>query len=107
MFSYFRTDCVLTDLQRCLPLIDHNITQNKQILSGEASAKEVRWGVDHDLIGLQYPDYVLMADCIYYEAVSYHCYGNYMNYNKFSMSNHDTYGMGYRIEKLVNPNQTV
>jgi hypothetical protein len=59
-------DCVLTDLEDFIPLIQLNISNNQSALRGVAEARRLEWGSDVTSF-LPCPDYILMADCIYYE----------------------------------------
>uniref|UniRef100_S4RP52 Valosin containing protein lysine (K) methyltransferase n=1 Tax=Petromyzon marinus TaxID=7757 RepID=S4RP52_PETMA len=56
----------LTDLPQFMDLIETNIKDNSALLKGRAQAKVLEWGKSIEEF-LPHPDYILMADCIYYE----------------------------------------
>ncbi|KAM8921101.1 protein N-lysine methyltransferase METTL21D [Pelodytes ibericus] len=56
----------LTDLEETQDLMKRNIDNNMQIMMGSCRAKVLKWGEDVTEF-LPPPDYILMADCIYYE----------------------------------------
>ncbi|KAJ7990723.1 hypothetical protein DPEC_G00289870 [Dallia pectoralis] len=57
----------VTDLEDLQTLLQVNIEDNQErISSGSITAKVLKWGENHSEF-LPYPDYILMADCIYYE----------------------------------------
>ncbi|KAM6961049.1 protein N-lysine methyltransferase METTL21D [Aplochiton taeniatus] len=57
----------VTDLEDLQTLLQVNIQENHHLVSkGSISAKVLKWGEDV-LEFLPHPDYILMADCIYYE----------------------------------------
>ena len=58
----------ITDLEDFIPLIQLNIKENEAILHGKAEAKALKWGEQARKF-LPPPDYILFADCIYYEEV--------------------------------------
>lgn len=45
-----------------------NINTNISLVKGSVEATELKWGDDVE-VSLQNPDFILMADCIYYEEV--------------------------------------
>ena len=66
--TFFRADVQITDLEDFIPLIELNVKQNEAALRGKAEAKTLKWGEDMERF-LPPPDYILFADCIYYEEV--------------------------------------
>ncbi|XP_028677381.2 protein-lysine methyltransferase METTL21D [Erpetoichthys calabaricus] len=56
----------VTDLDELQDLIQLNIMENQHLVTGTIKAKVLKWGEDVSEF-LPPPDYVLMADCIYYE----------------------------------------
>ena len=64
---------IISDLPDFIPLINMNIEVNKDLITGNTMAKALTWG--EDTISEQNFDYVVLADCIYYEQVfSNYCY---------------------------------
>ncbi|XP_035744319.1 protein-lysine methyltransferase METTL21D, partial [Egretta garzetta] len=62
----YRADVTVTDLEELQELLMVNIENNKQLVTGSVRAKVLKWG--EDVTEFQPPpDYILMADCIYYE----------------------------------------
>ncbi|XP_077297923.1 protein N-lysine methyltransferase METTL21D-like [Arctopsyche grandis] len=63
-------EVTLTDLPEALPLLKHNIVENKSTLvsqGGFATVEALSWGdVESDVIKNTAFDYVLLADCVYY-----------------------------------------
>jgi Lysine methyltransferase len=63
----------LTDLPEALPLLKHNISENKSAIvcrGGFAIVEALSWGdLESDLITNTTFDYVLLADCVYYLEV--------------------------------------
>ncbi|XP_009957691.1 PREDICTED: uncharacterized protein LOC104352937, partial [Leptosomus discolor] len=56
----------VTDLEELQELLVVNIENNKHLVTGSVRAKVLKWG--EDVTEFQPPpDYILMADCIYYE----------------------------------------
>ncbi|XP_007886402.1 protein-lysine methyltransferase METTL21D isoform X2 [Callorhinchus milii] len=56
----------VTDLEELQDLLNMNINENRHLVSGSIQAKVLKWGeIVHDI--LPDPDYILVADCIYYE----------------------------------------
>ncbi|XP_009877805.1 PREDICTED: protein-lysine methyltransferase METTL21D, partial [Apaloderma vittatum] len=56
----------VTDLEELQELLLVNIENNKHLVTGSVRAKVLKWG--EDVTEFQPPpDYILMADCIYYE----------------------------------------
>ncbi|XP_009471028.1 PREDICTED: protein-lysine methyltransferase METTL21D [Nipponia nippon] len=56
----------VTDLEELQELLMVNIENNKHLVTGSVRAKVLKWG--EDVTEFQPPpDYILMADCIYYE----------------------------------------
>ncbi|KAK6478864.1 protein-lysine methyltransferase METTL21D-like [Huso huso] len=59
--------CVtVTDLEDLQSLMEVNIKENQHLVTGSIQAKVLKWGEDGSEF-LPSPDYILMADCIYYE----------------------------------------
>lgn len=54
----------ITDLQDFVPLMKLNIEKNQHLLQGSVEAKCLKWGTT---VEDKNPDYVFLADCIYYE----------------------------------------
>ncbi|XP_053311890.1 protein N-lysine methyltransferase METTL21D-like [Spea bombifrons] len=59
-------DVTLTDLEDLKDLMNVNIESNKDLITGSCRAKVLKWGEDVTEF-LPSPNYILMADCIYYE----------------------------------------
>uniref|UniRef100_A0A8C0H1G0 Valosin containing protein lysine methyltransferase n=1 Tax=Chelonoidis abingdonii TaxID=106734 RepID=A0A8C0H1G0_CHEAB len=57
---------MVTDLEELQDLLNINIEKNKHLVTGSVEAKVLKWGEDVKEF-LPAPDYILMADCIYYE----------------------------------------
>ncbi|XP_066464161.1 protein N-lysine methyltransferase METTL21D isoform X2 [Eleutherodactylus coqui] len=60
-----RANVTVTDLEDLQDLMKTNIENNSALLTGSCQAKVLKWG--QDVVDLPSPDYILMADCIYYE----------------------------------------
>lgn len=58
---------IISDLPEFIPLISMNIEVNKDLITGNTTAKALTWG--EDTISEHAFDYVVLADCIYYEQV--------------------------------------
>ena len=58
---------IISDLPEFIPLINMNIEVNKDLITGNTMAKALTWG--EDTISEHNFDYVVLADCIYYEQV--------------------------------------
>ncbi|XP_066480515.1 protein N-lysine methyltransferase METTL21D [Tiliqua scincoides] len=56
----------VTDLEEAQDLLRMNIESNRHLVTGSICAKVLKWGEDVTDF-LPAPDYILMADCIYYE----------------------------------------
>ncbi|XP_063146637.1 protein N-lysine methyltransferase METTL21D isoform X2 [Candoia aspera] len=56
----------VTDLEEVQDLLKMNIENNQHLVSGSIQAKILKWGEDVTDF-LPVPDFILMADCIYYE----------------------------------------
>ncbi|XP_035865656.1 protein-lysine methyltransferase METTL21D isoform X1 [Phyllostomus discolor] len=66
MAATLGADVVVTDLEELQDLLKLNINMNKHLVTGSVQAKVLKWGEEiEDLTSP--PDYILMADCIYYE----------------------------------------
>uniref|UniRef100_A0A8B9P3L7 Valosin containing protein lysine methyltransferase n=1 Tax=Apteryx owenii TaxID=8824 RepID=A0A8B9P3L7_APTOW len=64
--AFFRANVTVTDLEELQELLKVNIENNKHLVTGSVRAKVLKWG--EDVTEFQPPpDYILMADCIYYE----------------------------------------
>ncbi|XP_010710480.1 protein-lysine methyltransferase METTL21D, partial [Meleagris gallopavo] len=61
-----RADVTLTDLQELQELLAVNIENNRHLVTGSVRAEVLKWGEDVSEFRPP-PDYILMADCIYYE----------------------------------------
>nr|XP_045756766.1 protein N-lysine methyltransferase METTL21D isoform X4 [Mirounga angustirostris] len=68
MAATLGADVVVTDLEELQDLLKMNINMNKHLVTGSVQAKVLKWGEEiEDLTSP--PDYILMADCIYYEEL--------------------------------------
>uniref|UniRef100_A0A8C2T2P7 Valosin containing protein lysine methyltransferase n=1 Tax=Coturnix japonica TaxID=93934 RepID=A0A8C2T2P7_COTJA len=66
MAATLGADVTLTDLQELQELLAVNIDNNRHLVTGSVRAEVLKWG--QDVSGFRPPpDYILMADCIYYE----------------------------------------
>ncbi|XP_054303589.2 protein N-lysine methyltransferase METTL21D isoform X4 [Pongo pygmaeus] len=66
MAATLGADVVVTDLEELQDLLKMNISMNKHLVTGSVQAKVLKWG--EEIEGFPSPpDYILMADCIYYE----------------------------------------
>ncbi|XP_062921658.1 protein-lysine methyltransferase METTL21D [Mobula hypostoma] len=66
MASTLGANVILTDLEELQDLLNINIKDNKHLVTGSIQAKVLKWG--ETVKGLpSEPDYILVADCIYYE----------------------------------------
>nr|XP_009931033.1 PREDICTED: protein-lysine methyltransferase METTL21D [Opisthocomus hoazin] len=64
--SGFLADVTVTDLEELQELLAANIESNRHLVTGAVRAQVLKWG--EDVTEFQPPpDYILMADCIYYE----------------------------------------
>ena len=69
ILMYCRANVILTDLNENLDLLYQNIQANQTLCRGNVEAKQLRWGINDDLKDLpKIIDFVLISDCIYYEA---------------------------------------
>ncbi|KAM9147196.1 protein N-lysine methyltransferase METTL21D [Pangshura tecta] len=66
MAATLGADVTVTDLEELQDLMNINIEKNKHLVTGSIQAKVLKWGEDVKEF-LPAPDYILMADCIYYE----------------------------------------
>ncbi|XP_066497202.1 protein-lysine methyltransferase METTL21D [Hoplias malabaricus] len=67
MAASLGANVTVTDLEDLQPLLEMNIRENQDLVSkGSITAKVLKWGEDVNDF-LPHPDYILMADCIYYE----------------------------------------
>ncbi|KAF1572191.1 UNVERIFIED_CONTAM: Protein-lysine methyltransferase METTL21D, partial [Eudyptes pachyrhynchus] len=61
-----KANVTVTDLEELQELLMVNIENNRHLVTGSVRAKVLKWG--EDVTEFQPPpDYILMADCIYYE----------------------------------------
>ncbi|XP_064317250.1 protein N-lysine methyltransferase METTL21D isoform X1 [Phalacrocorax carbo] len=66
MAATLGANVTVTDLEELQELLVANIENNKHLVTGSVRAKVLKWG--EDVTEFQPPpDYILMADCIYYE----------------------------------------
>ncbi|XP_078263173.1 protein N-lysine methyltransferase METTL21D isoform X2 [Rhinoraja longicauda] len=66
MAAALGANVTVTDLEELQDLLNININHNKHLVTGSIQAKVLKWGeIITDLPSD--PDYILMADCIYYE----------------------------------------
>ncbi|KAF4800024.1 Protein-lysine methyltransferase METTL21D [Turdus rufiventris] len=66
MAATLGANVTVTDLEELQELMLVNIENNKHLVTGSIRAKVLKWG--EDVTEFQPPpDYILMADCIYYE----------------------------------------
>ncbi|XP_044292209.1 protein-lysine methyltransferase METTL21D [Varanus komodoensis] len=61
-----RADVTVTDLEEVQDLLKMNIENNQHLITGSIQAKVLKWGTEVADF-LPAPDFILMADCIYYE----------------------------------------
>ncbi|XP_023579489.1 protein-lysine methyltransferase METTL21D isoform X1 [Octodon degus] len=66
MAATLGADVVVTDLEELQDLLKMNINMNKHLVTGSVQAKVLKWGSEVEDFPCA-PDYILMADCIYYE----------------------------------------
>lgn len=59
----------ITDLEEFVPLMQMNIEANSGLITGKIEAKALKWKDDIAKLPVNL-DYVLCADCIYYDEVS-------------------------------------
>ncbi|CAE1259458.1 VCPKMT [Acanthosepion pharaonis] len=60
----FGAKVCITDLESCLPLMQMNIGENHEQITGKIEAQILDWN-SHDTLTSR-PDYILISDCIYY-----------------------------------------
>ncbi|XP_072284149.1 protein N-lysine methyltransferase METTL21D isoform X2 [Pyxicephalus adspersus] len=65
-FYFCRAQVTVTDLEDLQDLMSANIDHNAHVISGSCQAKVLKWGEEVADSFLS-PNYILMADCIYYE----------------------------------------
>ncbi|XP_056403222.1 protein N-lysine methyltransferase METTL21D [Hyla sarda] len=66
MAATLGANVTVTDLEDLQDLMKKNIESNSALITGFCQAKVLKWG--EDIVDISpYPDYILMADCIYYE----------------------------------------
>ncbi|XP_067895177.1 protein-lysine methyltransferase METTL21D isoform X2 [Heterodontus francisci] len=61
-----RAHVTVTDLEELQELLNININDNKHLVTGSIQAKVLKWGESVKDLPPD-PDYILVADCIYYE----------------------------------------
>ncbi|XP_073433817.1 protein N-lysine methyltransferase METTL21D isoform X1 [Dendrobates tinctorius] len=66
MAATLGVDVTVTDLEDLQDLMKMNIKSNSALITGSCEAKVLKWGEDVTDFSPS-PDYILMADCIYYE----------------------------------------
>ncbi|XP_060608784.2 protein N-lysine methyltransferase METTL21D [Anolis sagrei] len=66
MAACLGANVTVTDLEEVQDLLKMNIENNQHLFTGSIQAKVLKWGEDVTDF-LPPPDYILMADCIYYE----------------------------------------
>ncbi|XP_027028195.1 protein-lysine methyltransferase METTL21D isoform X1 [Tachysurus fulvidraco] len=67
MAASLGANVTVTDLEDLQPLLQLNIQENQELFrAGSITAKVLKWG-ENVTDFLPHPDYILMADCIYYE----------------------------------------
>ncbi|XP_062974577.1 protein N-lysine methyltransferase METTL21D [Elgaria multicarinata webbii] len=66
MAASLGANVTVTDLEEVQDLLKMNIETNRHLITGSIRAKVLKWGKEVTDF-LPAPDYILMADCIYYE----------------------------------------
>ncbi|KAJ6654027.1 hypothetical protein lerEdw1_007536, partial [Lerista edwardsae] len=66
MAACLGANVTVTDLEEVQDLLRMNIETNQHLITGSIQAKVLKWGEEVTDF-LPAPDYILMADCIYYE----------------------------------------
>ncbi|XP_074146835.1 protein N-lysine methyltransferase METTL21D isoform X1 [Sminthopsis crassicaudata] len=66
MAASLGADVIVTDLEELQDLLKLNIKMNEHLITGSVQAKVLKWGEERKDC-FSPPDYILMADCIYYE----------------------------------------
>ncbi|XP_060117387.1 protein N-lysine methyltransferase METTL21D [Heteronotia binoei] len=66
MAAALGANVTVTDLEEVQDLLEMNIEKNRHLITGSVQAKVLKWGEEVTDF-LPVPDYILMADCIYYE----------------------------------------
>ncbi|XP_072345902.1 protein N-lysine methyltransferase METTL21D isoform X3 [Scyliorhinus torazame] len=66
MASVLGAHVTVTDLEELQGLLNTNINDNKHLVTGSIQAKVLKWGESVKHLPPE-PDYILVADCIYYE----------------------------------------
>ncbi|XP_078090093.1 protein N-lysine methyltransferase METTL21D isoform X1 [Mustelus asterias] len=66
MASILGAHVIVTDLEELQDLLNININDNKHLVTGSIQAKVLKWGESVKDLPPE-PDYILVADCIYYE----------------------------------------
>jgi len=60
-------------VEESIPLMQLNIDANSNVVKGSIHAEALCWGAPTNGL-FSSLDYVLLADCIYYEAVGVYCF---------------------------------
>ncbi|XP_038634186.1 protein-lysine methyltransferase METTL21D isoform X1 [Scyliorhinus canicula] len=68
MASVLGAHVTVTDLEELQDLLNTNINDNKHLVTGSIQAKVLKWGESVKHLPPE-PDYILVADCIYYEQL--------------------------------------
>nr|XP_028576082.1 protein-lysine methyltransferase METTL21D isoform X2 [Podarcis muralis] len=68
MAASLGANVTVTDLDEVQDLLKMNIENNRHLITGSIQAKVLKWGEEVSDF-LPAPDYILMADCIYYEEL--------------------------------------
>ncbi|XP_078090094.1 protein N-lysine methyltransferase METTL21D isoform X2 [Mustelus asterias] len=68
MASILGAHVIVTDLEELQDLLNININDNKHLVTGSIQAKVLKWGESVKDLPPE-PDYILVADCIYYEQL--------------------------------------
>ncbi|XP_051892405.1 protein-lysine methyltransferase METTL21D isoform X2 [Pristis pectinata] len=66
MASALGANVIVTDLEELQDLLNINIKDNMHLVTGSIQAKVLKWGETVKDLPSE-PDYILVADCIYYE----------------------------------------
>ncbi|XP_057580751.1 protein N-lysine methyltransferase METTL21D isoform X2 [Hippopotamus amphibius kiboko] len=68
MAATLGADVTVTDLEELQGLLRTNIAMNRHLVTGSVRARALKWGEEIEDLPSP-PDYILMADCIYYEEL--------------------------------------
>ncbi|KAK2154773.1 hypothetical protein LSH36_258g05108 [Paralvinella palmiformis] len=69
LMGYYGADVITTDLETLVPLIQYNIERNAHALGGRVRAEALCWGDDLRANFPRNVDYIILANCVYYEGV--------------------------------------